>query len=125
PLTLRSVESQQLAQIETRDQNRCCAVCLKSQKRGGEVVSGVLGAQACALGLNETAVEVKVGKEIVAYLQTGQSFFKPPTREQTQRALEHLREWEPDFALAEATRRYRATPVVHQQAKNLLLNPRY
>jgi len=125
PLTLRAIASRQLVQTENRNQSRSCSllcqacqscdVCLKSQPRAGEGVDGEPGALVCAFGLNETAVGVKVGKEIVAYLQTGQVFFKSPTREQTQRTLQHLQERGPNFDPAEAIRRYRATPVVHRR----------
>jgi AraC-like DNA-binding protein len=125
PLTLRAVESRPLAQIENRNQNHCCsllsqthgscALCLKSQTLARTGVKDVPGAQVCALGLKETAVGVKVGKEIVAYLQTGQMFFKTPTREQTEHTLQQIREWGPDLEPGEAIRRYRATPVVHRR----------
>ena len=125
PLTLRAVESTQLSPIENRNQNRCCsllcqthqscAACLKSQQRACEDVNGVPGARVCAIGLNETTVGVKVGGEIVAYLQTGQAFLKTPTREQTQRTLQHLQDWGPDLRPGEAIKRYQTTPVVHRR----------
>ena len=125
PLTLRAVESRQLAPIEYRNQNSCCsllcqthqacAVCLKSQQSAREGVNGDPGALVCAFGLNRTTVGVKIGKEIYAYLQTGQVFFKTPTREQTQRTLQHLRDWGPDLEPGEAISRYQNTPVVHRR----------
>lgn len=125
PLKLRAVESRQRVQIENRIRNRCCSllcqtheacdVCLNALKQAGEGVNGVAGAPNCAFGLNETTVAVKVGKEIIAYLQTGQMFFKTPTREQTQRTLQHLRDSGSDFNPGEAIKRYQATPVVHRR----------
>jgi AraC-like DNA-binding protein len=90
-------------------------VCLKSQQAACAGGNGVPATLVCALGLNETIVEVKVGKEIVAYLQTGQSLFKTATREQTQRTVQHLRDWGPDLKPGETIRRYQATPVVHRR----------
>lgn len=125
PLTLRAAQSPPQAQIENRNQarccsllsqtHRCCAVCLKPQPRACDGAKDAAAAQDCAFGLNETAVGVKVGKEIVAYLQTGLTFCKTPTREQTQRTLQHLREWAPDLEPGAAIQRYRATPVVHRR----------
>ena len=48
-------------------------------------------------------------------LQTGQVFFKPPTPEQSRRALKQMGEWGLNLDNGEAARRYQATPVVHRQ----------
>jgi len=55
---------------------------------------------------------VKVGQETIAYLQTGQVFFKPPTPQQTARALKQLTEWGVNLDAQEVVRRYHETPVV-------------
>ena len=125
PLKLRAVESRQRVQIENQNQNHCCSllcqthetcdVCLKPLKHACEGVNGVACAPNCVFGFNETTVAVKVGKEIIAHLQTGQMFFKTPTREQTQRTLQHLRDLGPDFNPGEAIKRYQATPVIHRR----------
>jgi AraC-like DNA-binding protein len=124
PLTLRPVESWQLAHAESRNlngfcallsrSNRSCAACLQVQHRVCEDVKDTPRTINCAFGLSETAVGVKVGANIVAYLQTGQVFFKPPTARQTDRALKQLHEWGLQLDDAEATRCYRETPVVRQ-----------
>jgi AraC-like DNA-binding protein len=125
PLTLRAVESWQLAHTESRNQNgfcalmsrtnSSCAACLQMQQSVCAGVNGVPCTLSCAFGLKETAVGVKIGKEIVAFLQTGQVFFKPPTPEQSKRALKHIRKRGLDLDKGEAASRYQATPVVHQK----------
>lgn len=122
PLTLRTVEGWQLAHNDSRQQNgfcalmsrssRSCAACLQLQQRVCEGVNGVPCTMSCTFGLSETAVGVKVGQDIIAYLQTGQVFFKPPTPPQTQRALKQIKEWGLSFDGGEAARRYNETPVV-------------
>ncbi len=124
PLTLRAVESWQLAHVESRNQNGFCALmsgtnnscapCLQTQQSVCAGVNGVSSTLSCAFGLHESAVGVKIGPEIVAYLQTGQVFFKPPTPEQSRRALKRMEEWGLDLANGEAARRYQATPVVQR-----------
>lgn len=126
PLTLRGVESWQLAHRHSRHQhgfctllyqaNRSRAACLQLQQ---QVCSGVNGAP-CTLsypfGIIETAVGVKVGPKIVAYLQTGQVFFKAPTPQQTRRALQQVQEWGVTVDAQEALRLYHKTPVVTRSA---------
>jgi AraC-like DNA-binding protein len=125
PLTLRAVESWQLAHTESRNQNgfcalmsqtnHSCAACLETQQSVCAGVNGVSSTRSCAFGLNESAVGVKIGQEIVAYLQTGQVFFKAPTLEQSERALKQMGIWGLALDKSEAARRYQATPVVRRQ----------
>ncbi len=122
PLTLRAIEGWQLAHRSSRLQNafcallyqknRSCAECLQSQQRVCGEVNGAPSTLSCSFGLAETAVAVRSGPELIAYLQTGQVFFKPPTPQQTRRALQQIEQWELDLDRAEAARRYHETPVV-------------
>ncbi len=101
PLTLRAVEGWQLAHRASRNQNgfcmsmsqtsRSCAACLQLQQRVCEGVNGVFCTLSCSFGMTETAVGVKIGHEIIAYLQTGQVFFKPPPPQQTRGVLKQIK----------------------------------
>jgi AraC-like DNA-binding protein len=124
PLTLRAVDSFRLAHTERRQQNgfcalmsgssRSCSACLQVQQRVCEGVNGVPSTISCTFGLSETAVGVKVGQNVIAYLQTGQIFFKPPTAMQTGRALKQIKTWGLDLELGEVARLYRKTPVIQR-----------
>jgi AraC-like DNA-binding protein/ligand-binding sensor protein len=124
PLTLRGVESWRLAHADRRNQNGFCALmfqangscagCLRVQQQVCDGVNGTPCTLTCSFGLRETAVGVKIGNEIVVYLQTGQVFFKTPTTEQTRRALEQIDKWGLKLDKDEITRRYEATPVVRE-----------
>jgi AraC-like DNA-binding protein/ligand-binding sensor protein len=124
PLTLRAVESWQLAHTESRNRNAfyalcsqsnlSCAASLRVQQQVCEAVRDEPCTMECAFGLKESAVGVKVGPNLVAYLQTGQVFFNPPSVRQAGRALTQLHEWGLDLDDAEAARCYHATPVVRQ-----------
>jgi AraC-like DNA-binding protein/ligand-binding sensor protein len=135
PLTLRAVESWKLAHVDSRNQNGFCALmartngscaaCLRMQRRVCDGVNGVPCTMTCAFGLRETAVGVKIGNEIVVYLQTGQVFFKKPTPEQARHALKQINKWGLGLDKNEVTRRYQATPVVREseyQARIKLLD---
>lgn len=124
PLTLRGVESWQLAHHGHRHQNSFCALmsrtncaraaCLQTQQGVCDGVNGVPCTKSCPFGIIETAVAVKIGQEIVAYLQTGQVFHKPPTPRQTHRALDRIQELGLGLNLNEAAARYQETPVIRR-----------
>jgi AraC-like DNA-binding protein len=119
-LTLRAVEREPVAGVQTETSGPFCsllaqthlACALCQRPKGGEVEPRP---SVCVFGLYATSIGVKVGKEIVAYLHTGQVLFRAPTREQIRRAREQIR----DCGLApdadQATRLYQATPVVNRR----------
>ena len=125
PLTLRPVESLQLAHVHSEHQNgfcalmsgsaRACGACLAAQERACRSVAAAPGTVTCRLGLRETAVAVKAGSQTIAYLQTGQVFFNRPTARQTQRALRLMKSWGVEVDGGEAARLYHKTPVVGQR----------
>jgi len=122
PLTLRAVEGWQLAHQGDQRQNgfcslmskenHSCAACLRMQQRVCEGVNGVPCTLRCSFGINESAVGVKIGKEIIAYLQTGQVFFKAPKPEQTNRVLNQIKALGLKVDRQEAALHYNETPVV-------------
>ncbi len=122
PLALRAVEGWQLAHHGNRRQNgfcalmskmnRSCAACLRMQQHVCDGVNGVPCTLRCSFGLNESAVGVKIGREIIAYLQTGQVFFKAPKPRETSHALNLIKHWGLDVDPREAARHYNQTPVV-------------
>ncbi|MBU6410378.1 MAG: helix-turn-helix domain-containing protein [Verrucomicrobia bacterium] len=135
PLTLRAVGGWQLAHHNDPRQNpfcalmsrasRSCAACLQMQQRVCDAVNGDPCTMRCSLGLNESAVAVRVGDEVVAFLHTGQVFFQPPTPKQTAGALERIQAWGVNVDEKEVVRSYNGTRVIGQpeyQATVRLLN---
>jgi AraC-like DNA-binding protein len=94
--------------------NHSCSACLQMQQHACDGSNGVPCTMKCAFGLNETAIRVLVGQETIAFLQTGQVFFKSPTPQQTRGMFKQLAAWglhpDPDAV----ARSYEATPVVPQ-----------
>ncbi len=122
PLTLRAVQDWQLAHLGNRNQNgfcalmskenHSCAACLRMQQQVCDGVNGVPCTLRCQFGLNETAVGVKIGKEIIAYLQTGQVLFKAPKPEQINRVLDQIKALDLNVDRQEAVQLYNKTPVL-------------
>jgi len=59
--------------------NKTCAACLNLQQRLETSACTKAGTIACFAGLSESAVPVRLGDQVVAYLQTGQVLFSAPT----------------------------------------------
>lgn len=100
PLSLRPVESFQLAFHGARKEgpfcalmareNGACGACLTAQAR--LATGGTEGprTKVCYAGLCETVVPVRVGKRLIGFLQTGQVFRSKPNEAQFNRTLKFL-----------------------------------
>lgn len=73
--------------------NKSCAACLQLQERVEVESTGDANTLECFAGLHESAVPVRVGDNILGYLQTGQIFFRAPSREKFERIAEQLEQW--------------------------------
>lgn len=101
PLSLRSDECFGLAhQGDPREnpfcalmagRNHTCAACLAFQKRLAPEEGAEPGIRECYAGLNESAVPVRMGDRIVAYLQTGQMLLRRPTPVYLRRLVQRLK----------------------------------
>jgi AraC-like DNA-binding protein/ligand-binding sensor protein len=100
PLTLRTVESWQLPYHGKRNENAYCAYmamksstcasCLQTQQRLSETAGQEPQTVTCASGLSEMAVPVRLGEQLLGFLQTGQVFRRKPTPEQFQRLAKQV-----------------------------------
>ncbi len=103
PLTLRPTELWQLAQHQNKNQNefcslmaqhsRTCAACLDVQQQLSENTAEDSKTVTCFAGLSDTGVPVRVGDQLIGFLQTGQILLKKPTRAQFARTTKQLLEW--------------------------------
>lgn len=64
-----------------RQANPTCAACLQLQQRLEEEATEEATTLECYAGLSETAVPVRVGDNVLGYLQTGQVFLGQPSRQ--------------------------------------------
>jgi AraC-like DNA-binding protein len=73
--------------------NKSCAACLRLQQRVEQEANGGPKTLECFAGLSESAVPVRVGENVVGYLQTGQIFLRKPSKLRFDRVLAQLKEW--------------------------------
>jgi AraC-like DNA-binding protein/ligand-binding sensor protein len=103
PVSLRAVDSWQLPLHGQKNESkicsivaqksRACAACLQVQQKLSESARREPQTLVCPLGMCDTAVPVRLGEELIGFLQTGQVFRKKPTAVQYERAARQLREW--------------------------------
>ena len=100
PLALRPIEAFDLAHHGDPKEapfcalmaanNHSCAACLQLQKSVEEESRLEPKTLKCFAGMCDSAVPVRVGENLIAFLQTGQIMLQPPTLPQFDRATKHL-----------------------------------
>jgi AraC-like DNA-binding protein/ligand-binding sensor protein len=123
PVALRTVESWKLPIHGKRhespfcalmaEKSRSCAACLRVQEKLSEGAREEACSLVCEVGLTDTAVPVRLGSDVVGFLQTGQVFRRPPTKAQYERAAELLRQWGVEVEPDKAREAYFGTTVLN------------
>jgi AraC-like DNA-binding protein/ligand-binding sensor protein len=100
PLALRAVGTLDLPLRGKRNENpfcilmaasnKSCSACLELQRRVEQEARLEPKTLKCFAGLCDTAVPVRVGENVIAFLQTGQVVLHPPTRAQFNRTTREL-----------------------------------
>ena len=103
PLTLRAAGSFQVPLADAKPQNpfcaamaarsKSCAACLQLQQRVEAEAVTEGKTFRCFAGLNESAVPVRLGDRVIAFLQTGQVMFRAPTAAGFRATLRQLEQW--------------------------------
>lgn len=73
--------------------SKSCSACLQLQQKVEEDARLEARTIECFAGLSESAIPIRVGDEVVAYLQTGQVLLQAPTKTQFARAARQLTAW--------------------------------
>jgi len=73
--------------------NRACAACLTTQEKLATTAHDEACSITCDVGMIDSAVPVRLGEELVGFLQTGQVFCKKPTAAQFAKVAKRLKEW--------------------------------
>src|ERR1700733_2187132 len=103
PVSLRPVESWQLPHHGKRHENplcammaeksKACATCLQMQQKLSDCAQFEPATVTCQLGLVDTAVPVRLGDQLIGFLQTGQVLRKKANPSQIERTAKLIAEW--------------------------------
>lgn len=91
--------------------NRGCANCLKMQRELEDRAGLEPASLHCFAGLCDSAVPIRVGEELVAFLQTGQILLHQPNREEFSRTTKQLLAWGAEVNLKSLEEAYFQTKV--------------
>jgi AraC-like DNA-binding protein/ligand-binding sensor protein len=73
--------------------NTSCAACLQVQQRIEERLTGEPVTIECFAGMNDSAVPVRVGENVIGFLQTGQIMLRTPSKSRFQDTVWQLSAW--------------------------------
>jgi AraC-like DNA-binding protein/ligand-binding sensor protein len=73
--------------------NRVCAACLEVQEKLTEKAGHRARTVTCFAGLSDSAVPIRVGDQLVGFLQTGQVHLKQPSKFRFEKAARQLVNW--------------------------------
>lgn len=79
--------------------NQTCAACLQLQRRVEEEACMEPKTLKCFAGLCDSSVPVRVGEDLVAFLQTGQVFLEKPDKRRFAAAAKQILKYGADFDL--------------------------
>jgi len=122
PLALRAVGTFSSSLKEARNvnpfctlmatANKTCAACLRLQQEVEESSFAGSHTMECYAGMAESAVPIRVGENVVAYLRTGQVMLRRPTPAKFRRTLRRLAECGLEVSPADMEKAYFETRVI-------------
>jgi AraC-like DNA-binding protein/ligand-binding sensor protein len=101
--------------------NQSCAACLQLQKKVEEQAGLEPKTLKCFAGLCESAVPVRVGENLIAFLQTGQILLHTPTKAEFARTTRQLIKWGTEVDLKRLEEAYFQTRVVTRKQYSSIL----
>ncbi|MEO6995712.1 MAG: helix-turn-helix domain-containing protein [Lacunisphaera sp.] len=102
--------------------NKTCAACLGMQEQLEQSAQTSAATSECFAGLNESAVPIRIGEQIVAYLQTGQILFQRPTVASARRAAARLTALDARLNPAVVEAAYRRSRVIERSHYDSMLS---
>ena len=122
PLNLRATEAFDLPHQGGQNENpfcalmatsnQSCAACLQLQRKVEESAGLEAKTLKCFAGLCDSAVPIRVGEDLIAFLQTGQILLHKPTRHEFSRIARQLLNWGVDTDLKRVEEAYFQTRVL-------------
>jgi len=131
PINLRPIEAFNLPHHEDPKEapfcalmaqtNQTCSACLQLQKRVEEEAKLEPKTLKCFAGLCDAAVPVRVGENLVAFLQTGQVFVTKPTARDFNKISRELMNWGVQSDLKRVEEAYFQTRVLDKKQFDAVL----
>jgi AraC-like DNA-binding protein len=131
PLAIRTVESWHLPHHNKTNEgpfcaiiaqtSRACAACLDVQEKLSKSAAEAPATATCQLGLNDTAVPLRLGNRLLGFLQTGQMIVGKPSETKFKEAVKKLASW--GIVLEQETLReaYFASKTVNPQRHTAII----
>lgn len=94
--------------------NQSCAACLQLQRKVEEQARLEPKTLKCFAGLCDSAVPIRVGENLVAFLQTGQILLHQPSKKEFTRATRQLVDWGAKVDLKRLEEAYFQTRVLNR-----------
>jgi AraC-like DNA-binding protein/ligand-binding sensor protein len=131
PLALRAIEHWQPAMHGARNENpfcalmarsnRVCAACLEVQRKLTEKTGDRSRTVTCFAGLSDSAVPIRVGDQLIGFLQTGQVLLKQPGKFNFDRTAKKLVDWGINVDLGKTREAYFHTKVLTKKQYRSML----
>jgi AraC-like DNA-binding protein/ligand-binding sensor protein len=131
PFTLRAIEAFDLPFQNDQKQNpfcmlmagtnQSCAACLQLQRKVEEEAQVEPKTLRCFAGLCDSAVPVRVGENLVAFLQTGQVLLHQPNQREFKKATRELLTWGVSVDLKKLEEAYFQTRVLEKKQYEAVL----
>ncbi|MDP1579172.1 MAG: PocR ligand-binding domain-containing protein [Candidatus Didemnitutus sp.] len=125
PINLRPIEAFNLPHHDDPNEapfcslmastNQSCAACLQLQRKVEEQAQMEPKTLKCFAGLCDAAVPVRVGENLVAFLQTGQIFLNRPNQRDFKRLTKELVSWGVQADLKRVEEAYFQTRVLEKK----------
>jgi AraC-like DNA-binding protein len=101
--------------------NHSCAACLQLQKKVETEARLEPKTLKCFAGLCDSAVPVRVGENLIAFLQTGQVLLHQPTKAQFAKTTRQLLKWGTEIDLKKLEEAYFQTRVLNKAQHESIL----
>lgn len=122
PIALRPIEAFDLAHTGDPKENlfcasmarnnHSCAGCLQLQKRVENDAILEPKTLRCFAGMCDSAIPIRVGESVIAFLRTGQVFVKTPSKQDFDETMRTLLSWGSPLDLERVEQAYFQTPVL-------------
>jgi AraC-like DNA-binding protein/ligand-binding sensor protein len=101
--------------------NRVCAACLEVQRKLTQKVGDRSRTVTCFAGLSDSAVPIRIGDQLIGFLQTGQVLLRQPSKFRFDRAARKLVDWGVHVDLRKVREAYFHSRVITKEQYSSML----